>query len=93
MGSVHSEPNQAGCIAWQNSNPTKECTWSEGCIEYWIPKKGEQPVSEDMCNGNVGSSDPPSPRGRSRPKCNNNHTLILIGVGLLLLALICARKR
>lgn len=91
MGGVHSEPNQAGCIAWQNSNPTKECTWTEGCFQYWISKKGDQPTSAFVCGG-VGSSDPSSQSHR-KSKCDNNNTLILIGIGLLILALICSKKR
>lgn len=92
MGTVHSEPNQAGCVTWQNSNPTKDCTWTEGCIQYWIAKKGEQPVSENTCI--INSAEESSPRYLSRRKRNNDIlALILISASFLLLALMCLKKK
>lgn len=94
MGAVHSEPNQAGCVAWQNSNPTKDCTWTEGCIQYWIAKKGEQPVSENTCIINSAEESPSGGTPHQRRKKNNDTlALILISASFLLLALMCPKKK
>ena len=94
-GSVHSESSQAECVAWQQTNPTEPCEWSNGCLTWYIEKAGGSVhLAGDSCSvnqtqGTVGSSfNPPMPLVKPKRRERPNNTLLWIGIGILAVGLL-----